>query len=372
MTSQATVGAVLDQAGPQVRELLASVEQRLADLATAEQPPLGPAFRLTVAAGGKRLRPLLLLVAADVARSAPRQTDPGAGAPSTRPAVLPATRHGSAQAGRLDPLVAAGVAVELLHTATLVHDDVLDRAPLRRGRESVFAAYGREFAVLLGDLIFARAFRELVSTGNAQSVRYLSRAASDLVTGELLQRADLGNLRVGRERYLERCRLKTASLFEAACAIGATLAGAPGWAEPLGRFGRGLGVAFQLLDDLLDFVGESAVTGKRRAGDLLEGVVTLPLIIALDRDAALARTVRALAPARHPDRARDDGRDEAVQELVAEVCAAVVATGAVEETRAEAEKQLADAFAALDELSLSSHARELLHLIARGVVERSG
>ena len=159
----------------------------------------------TLAAGGKRLRPMLVFLCA--------------GEPDER-------------------LVAAGAAVELLHMATLVHDDVLDGAELRRGRPTVFADGGRGAATATGDLLFSRAFAELAATGSDDAVRALSEASSALARGELMQRADAWSEDVTPERYLERCRLKTASLFEASCRLGALFGGRPGAGGRAGRLRR--------------------------------------------------------------------------------------------------------------------------------------
>ena len=217
----------------------------------------------TIAAGGKRLRPLLVLVVAG-------------------------------HATRAVEVVRAAVAVELIHSATLVHDDVLDAAALRRGRPTVVATAGRAIATATGDLLFSRAFAELAANGRPEEVRALSDASSALAEGELLQRADAFDPQVTLERYLRRCELKTASLFEAACRLGALEA--PGGAadsEALGAFGRRVGLAFQLLDDVLDVSGPASRTGKPRGADLLDGTVTLPLILARERDPKLAEVTCA-------------------------------------------------------------------------------
>ena len=145
------------------------------------------------------------------------------------------------------------MAVELVHAATLVHDDVLDGSSLRRGRPTVVAAAGAWLATATGDLLFSRAFAELAAGGSVEPVRVLSRASSELAVGELMQRADAWD-RVSVERYLERCRLKTAVLFRAACELGA-LEGDRRRVDTLGSFGERIGVAFQLLDDVLDVTG---------------------------------------------------------------------------------------------------------------------
>jgi geranylgeranyl pyrophosphate synthase len=247
--------------------------------------------------------------------------------------------------------VAAGAAVELLHMATLVHDDVLDAAELRRGRSTVFAQAGREAATATGDLLFSRAFAELAATGSEDAVRALSTASSALARGELMQRADAWDENVAPERYLERCRLKTASLFEASCRLGALFGGRPDLAPALGQFGERLGVAFQMLDDVLDVSGPAERTGKPRGADLLDGTVNLPLILARRHDPTLPGEVKTPAQA------------EAVSDRVA-------ATGALEDARAQALAHVTAAKQALDGLKLTERRTHALHLVADGVVER--
>ena len=247
MASAEAVLAVIDAAGAHVPELMDRLETRLQELATSHGDTLAGPASATISAGGKRLRPLLVLLAA--------------GPPADE-----------AEAERL---LRAAVAVELVHSATLVHDDVLDAAPLRRGRPTVFAASGRLMATAVGDLLFAQAFAELASGDDVGDVQVLSDAASALAAGELMQRADAWDTAITRERYLERCDLKTARLFEAACRLGAREN-----VETLAAFGRRIGLAFQLLDDVLDVSGPAERTGKHRGTDLLDGTVTLPFILA--------------------------------------------------------------------------------------------
>ncbi len=255
--SAAAVARVAEAIGPHVAELMAAVEARLSAVAADTGAALAEPAGDTIAAGGKRLRPLLVFLAAG---DEPRETD---------------------------ALVRAAVAVELIHSATLVHDDVLDAADLRRGRPTVFATNGRALATSVGDALFARAFAEVARPGRTEQVRILSAASSALAEGELLQRADAWDVGVPLDRYLHRCELKTSSLFSAACELGAV----DGPADPvaLAAFGRRIGLAFQLLDDVLDVSGPAARTGKARGTDLLDGTVTLPLIVARERDASLAR-----------------------------------------------------------------------------------
>ncbi|MDQ4026098.1 MAG: polyprenyl synthetase family protein, partial [Actinomycetota bacterium] len=247
----------------------------------------------------------------------------------------------------------AAVAVELIHSATLVHDDVLDAAPLRRGRPTVVATAGRAIATATGDLLFSRAFAELAGNGRPDEIRVLSDASSGLAEGELLQREDAWNVDVPRERYLHRCDLKTARLFQAACRLGALEGGGPDAA--LGEFGRRIGLAFQLLDDVLDVSGPAERTGKHRGADLLDGTVTLPLILARERDPALASVdLRSItAPA------------EAEQ-----LCERIAATGALDEARWRALEIVAGAKRELSALALDEGQRRALQLVADSVVER--
>lgn len=322
MATAATLDAVVRAAGPQLGTLMERVEARLADLTTGYGPVLARHGGATIAAGGKRLRPLLVFLAA-----------------------------GEAAEDATDRLVRAAAAVELIHSASLVHDDVLDRAPLRRGQPTVVALAGRTVATATGDLLFSRAFAELAGGGEPDDVRALSAASSSLAEGELMQRADAWDAGVAHDRYLERCELKTGSLFEAACRLGALATGGP--ADALALFGRRIGLAFQLLDDVLDVSGPASRTGKARGTDLLDGTVTLPLIVARERDAELAAVdLRAL-------------RSEADAEAI---CDRIAATGALVEAKRQALAVVAGAKAGLPELP--ARQRATLELVADGVVER--
>jgi geranylgeranyl pyrophosphate synthase len=250
-----------------------------------------------------------------------------------------------------DGVLRAAVAVELIHSATLVHDDVLDAAALRRGRPTVVAAAGRAIATATGDLLFSRAFAELAANGRTDEIRVLSDASSALAEGELLQREDAWNVDVAHERYLHRCDLKTARLFQAACRLGALEGGGP--AEELGEFGRRIGLAFQLLDDVLDVSGPAERTGKHRGTDLLDGTVTLPLILARERDPQLAAL---------------DLRGVGTPEQAAAICDAIAATGVLERAKGEALEIVAAAKAGLPELPAAQ--RAALELVADSVADR--
>lgn len=329
MTLAPEAAPIAAAAGPHVPGLLARIERRLGEIGAAYPEPLSGWASGTIAAGGKRLRPLLVLVAAGPPG---HWRDPSA-----------------------DGLVRAGVAVELVHSATLVHDDVLDAAPLRRGQPTVWASAGRHAAIATGDALFADAFAELVRSGDAGQVRALSRAGSALAEGELLQRADAWDTGVALERYLHRCELKTARLFEAACALGVLEAtGDAALAEALTGFGRRIGLAFQLLDDVLDVSGPAERTGKHRGTDLLDGTVTLPLLLARERDQELAAL---------------DLRDLTTPAGAEAVCDAIAACGALDAARTQALALVGEAKALLPP-QLPASQRAALDLVADGVVAR--
>lgn len=322
MASAEAVAAVVEAGGAHVPGLMTALEERLVAVAGSHGATLGEHATATIAAGGKRLRPLLVFVAA-----------------------------GPSASGH-DAALRAAVAVELVHSATLVHDDVLDAAVLRRGRPTVVAAAGRSIATATGDLLFSRAFAELAGGGSAEAVRILSDASSALVQGELLQREDAWKLQTTRERYLRRCDLKTARLFRAACELGALAGG--GNVALLGEFGERIGLAFQLLDDVLDVSGPAERTGKHRGTDLLDGTITLPLILARERDPELVQL--DLRAVRTPEQAEG-------------VCDAIAATGALEAARGEALTMVAEAKADLPALPEPSQ-QAALELVADGVVDR--
>ena len=203
--------------------------------------------------------------------------------------------------------------------ATLVHDDVLDAAPLRRGHATVWARHGEALARATGDHLFALAFAGLAQAGSPEAVALLAQASLDLARGEALQSEQARRPEITVEAYLERCRFKTGRLFAAACALGGMFGGLDrAGIEALERFGEQLGIAFQLADDLLDCDGDPESTGKALGVDLLDGTVTLPLLLAAQRDESVAAALvdrdraagrrardpraRGRAPARSPTR----------------------------------------------------------------------
>jgi len=309
------VTAVLDASSRWLPARLGEVEKLLRGAISGHGETLGKDAAATLEAGGKRLRPMLVLLCAGPERSA---------------AAVP-----------------AAAAIELVHMATLVHDDVLDDAPLRRGLPTVAATSGRDRAVATGDLLFSRAFALLAGEGDGRSVALLADASVALARGELAQRRDAFDLGIDEERYLTRCRLKTARLFECACLLGHD-------DEALREFAAGIGLAFQLLDDVLDVSGPPERTGKARGTDLLDGTVTLPLIEAAKSDPGLRETdIRAL--------------DATAAE---QLCDRIAATGALDRVRARALEMVAGAKRALERTDLGPEQRQLLSLVADGVVQR--
>jgi geranylgeranyl pyrophosphate synthase len=309
------VTAVLDASSRWLPARLGEVEELLREQGAGYGELLAADLEATLAAGGKRLRPLLVLLCAGA--------------------------NGGEEAAR------AAAAIELVHMATLVHDDVLDDAPLRRGLPTIAATSGRSRATATGDMLFSRAFALLGEHDDARAIALLAAASVSLADGELAQRRDAFDIGISEQRYLDRCRLKTATLFECACLLGRDL-------PALGEFGAQIGLAFQLLDDVLDVCGPVERTGKARGTDLLDGTVTLPLIDAAAADPSI----------READlRALDAGAAE-------RLCDRIAATGALERVRSRALELVASAKAQLDGDAFDSEQRQLLGLVADGVVQR--
>jgi geranylgeranyl pyrophosphate synthase len=326
------IEAIMCRGGSVLRERMVNAEALLEQVTSRSGQALAPHANATVRAGGKRLRPLLVMLAAEAL-----------GGP-------PETAEGELR------LLRGAIAVELVHSATLVHDDVIDAANLRRGSPTVVAQAGRLTALATGDLLFSRAFAELARNEDLAQLRALSDASSALAEGELLQREDAYGTDVSLDRYLHRCELKTAALFEAACRLGVLLAGegSDELADGLGTFARRIGLAFQLLDDVLDVSGPVSETGKSRGTDLLDGTVTMPLILARERDAELASL--DLASLSGPVQAE-------------EICDRIAATGALQESRVRALALVAQAKALLPTI-LEEERVVPLELVADAVVER--
>jgi geranylgeranyl pyrophosphate synthase len=285
---------------------LAELEERLETVVRASGGRAGRISFEAVDAGGKRLRPLLIHAVSDDRERALR----------------------------------CSVAIELVHTATLVHDDLVDSAPMRRGRPTAWHAHGEHAAVTAGDYLFARGFAELAGAGDVEGVRILSEACLALVRGEALQRRQQHRADTPVDEYFERIALKTGKLFEAACLLGSR-------DERLGRFGLLLGIAFQIADDILDCTGEALETGKVTGTDLREGTPTLPLLVAAAADPLVRDALAGTGP-------------------LEGVLVRVAASGALEQSRAVALDYARTARAALDGVP----ARAELEALADAVVER--
>lgn len=267
----------------------------------------------------------------------------------------------SGVAGRPEPrAVSVAAALEVLHLASLVHDDAVDHSVLRRGMPTINALFGHQTAVLMGDLLYARALTELVRLGDWDVAQVFADASTRMTLGELRQLGVDDALAFNEADYDQLIRAKTASLFRAACELGA-LCGAPAHRAQLARYGERLGMLFQVIDDLLDYTEVQEVTGKPSGLDLREHKVTLPLIAALPSlDRAARRRVDELFADPDPD-----------DKLVAEVVAIVVAHGGLEYARRRVERLAADADAALVGLPDSAARAALADAIAYAQDRRS-
>ena len=282
-----------------------------------------------VSAGGKRIRPMLVLLFSNALGFAGRERF-----------ELAAT-------------------VEFIHTATLLHDDVVDESALRRGRRTANALFGNAASVLVGDFVYSRAFQMMVGAGRMRVLEVLADATNVIAEGEVLQLMNMHDPEVTVDDYLRVIRFKTAKLFEASARLGAVLAEAdPGVEEACAAYGRSLGTAFQLVDDLLDYEGATAQLGKNVGDDLREGKPTLPLLIAMERGTAEQRLLLRGA-IEHGEVARLD-----------EVIALVRATGALEATREAARAEADKACKVLELLPATAYREALLDLSVRSV-ERS-
>src|ERR687894_3313084 len=262
-TAEQSVARSLRSALPEgAFETVEKVEGLLAGVGERAPGALVEPALEALTSGGKRLRPLLLVLCAEI--GAPDRGD----------------------------LPRAATAIEVLHTATLIHDDIVDKAENRRGVPTTAAGYGREIAAATGDYLFAEAFSGLARIGDPRLVRAFAEASVRLAAGELAQFRANGAA-VDVEAYLEHIRKKTAGLFQAACVAGGTLGGLSlVQIDALASYGQALGIAFQMSDDIMDLVGKPGLMGKGIGTDLGEGTVTLPVIFALkEGDAATIRRV---------------------------------------------------------------------------------
>lgn len=282
-------------------------------------------------AGGKRVRPALLLLA-------------------TRAVGGDAARHS---------VVRMAAVVEFLHTATLVHDDIIDNAETRRNRASLNRRFGNQIAVLMGDWLYMSAFETSLAERSLPILDILTAVTRKMVEGELMQLTLLGSADISEEQYFDVLERKTAYLFGACCEIGAILGGAtPEQQKALCDYGMCLGTAFQLIDDLLDFTGTEEILGKPAGLDLLEGKVTLPIIYLLESVPQMRRKVQAVM------------RSESYAEISrAALLRAAEESGALERARAKAAEFAAAACAAAEKLPSSIY-REALCAIPNYILER--
>ena len=283
-----------------------------------------------VGAGGKRLRPALLLLAC------------------------------GALGYRGEARFTAAAVIEFIHTATLLHDDVVDESQLRRGAPTANAAFGNAASVLVGDFLYSRSFQMMVELDDMRVMQVLADATNLIAAGEVMQLMGSHDPQVDEARYLEVIRRKTAKLFEAAARIGAVLArSAPQVEDGLARYGVHVGTAFQLIDDVLDYSGDEAAIGKQLGDDLAEGKPTLPLIHALrSGDAAEQAVVRQAIVA--------GGRAD-----FGAVLAAIRRCGSLDYARAAARREANAAAAALEPLPASDFKRSLLELASFSVVRQA-
>ncbi|MGN6517968.1 MAG: polyprenyl synthetase family protein [Dokdonella sp.] len=282
-----------------------------------------------IGGGGKRLRPMLHLIAA----------------------------HAAGYAGR-DHLQLAAL-IEFIHTSTLLHDDVVDESDLRRGRKTANAVWGNAASVLVGDFLYSRSFQMMVELDSMRVMRILADTTNRIAEGEVLQLLNIGNPDTHEQAYLDVIERKTAVLFAAATRLGGVLAGVPAAEEEaLARYGLDLGYAFQIADDVLDYASDAGTLGKNIGDDLAEGKPTLPLIIAIERSAPgqadmLRRAIRA------------GGLD-----ALDDVLAAIHSTDALDASRQRAHAYADSARDALTALPRSD-ARDALAVLADHAVDRS-
>lgn len=281
-----------------------------------------------ISAGGKRLRPALTLLA------------------------------GKALGFEGPILHEQAAMVEFIHTATLLHDDVVDESGMRRGRQTANALFGNAASVLVGDFLYTRAFQMMVTTQNMRVLEVMAEATNIIAEGEVLQLLNIGNTDVSEEQYLQVIQYKTAKLFEAAARVGALIAGATEAEEAaLARYGMYLGTAFQIIDDVLDYSGDAETIGKALGDDLAEGKPTLPLIYTMRQGPeASAKVVR-------------EALEQASRDRFPAVLTAVQSCGALDYARSEAEKVAEQAAAVLAPLP-DTPVRAALAELARLSVER--
>lgn len=292
-------------------------------------PPLSGAINVLLSAGGKRMRPVLALLASKLYPQVER-----------------------------DRAVSLAAAIEMLHSATLVHDDVIDGSLLRRGNPTLNAMWSSGATILAGDFIFARASVFAAETDNVRVMRIFSETLMTICEGELRQLFDLRNWQQPKEAYYQRIHGKTAALFATATESAAILAGAPeAEVTALREYGHHVGMAFQIMDDILDFVGDTRTVGKPVGNDLRQGTVTLPVFYYLQAHPEAAQVLQATG--------NGHGTPDPLTELVADIGR----SPAIEATRREAEQFIASAKACLAQWPDSPY-RQAMILVADYVTAR--
>ncbi|MBX3658613.1 MAG: polyprenyl synthetase family protein [Ramlibacter sp.] len=309
---------------------MAEVDRVIARRLDSSVPLVGDVSRYIISAGGKRLRPALLLL---VCGALGYQED---------------RRFGLA------------AVVEFIHTATLLHDDVVDDSTLRRGRATANENFGNPASVLVGDFLYSRAFQMMVDAGEMRIMQILSDATNVIAEGEVLQLMNMHDASLDEAGYLRVIRSKTAKLFEASARLGAVLAGSPpSVEEACAEYGQALGTAFQVIDDVLDYEGDAQEMGKNIGDDLREGKATLPLIVAMQRGDQAQRDL-----VRHAiEQGATTGLDQVVD--------IVRSTGALDVTRQAAANEAQRAIDAARRLPDNAFSRGLLQLAAQLLDRRS-
>ena len=281
----------------------------------------------------------------------------GGGGKRLRPALHVLAAHAAGYRG--DAHIELAAVIEFIHTATLLHDDVVDESDLRRGRKTANAAWGNAASVLVGDFMYSRAFQMMVELDNMEVMRILADTTNSIAEGEVLQLLNIGKAETTEAAYMQVIERKTAVLFAAATQLGGVLAGLPaGQCLALRRYGMELGSAFQIADDLLDYVSDSETLGKNIGDDLAEGKPTLPLIYAIERSTPLQAELL---------------RNAISQQRLATldvIIAAIRSSGALERTRAKAQSHADAAHAALEGLPPSEY-RDALAGLADYAVNRT-
>jgi octaprenyl-diphosphate synthase len=329
-----TATASLASALAPVAADLKRVDEMIGRRLESDVPLVRQVAQYIVAAGGKRLRPALLLLASG------------------------ALGHKGKSGG--DERLTLAAVVEFIHTATLLHDDVVDESKLRRGHETANAAFGNAASVLVGDFLYSRAFQMMVEVDDMRVMRVLADATNTIAAGEVMQLMGSHDPQVDEARYLEVIRRKTAKLFEAAARLAAVLArSAPAVEAGLARYGAHVGTAFQVIDDVLDYSGDEATIGKSLGDDLAEGKPTLPLIHVMRSGAAADQAVVRQAIVA-------GGRDD-----FGAVLRAIRASGSLDYARSAAQREANAAIEALAPLPQSDFKRSLLELAAFSVVRQS-